>query len=121
MSTAFENGYSVVNPPFKVGSFILETYPGSIPGTSTFWDYQTNGANLNGLIVRNDTFIVAFPGVDSTDPTGATTRLMYYLVSDNGGTNWSEPIALTTLPNRSGYPDAYYYITSGNPSVIIFV
>jgi hypothetical protein len=102
-----------------VGSFILESYPGSIPGTSTFWDYQTNGANLNGLIVRNDTIIVAFPGVDSTDPTGTTSRIMYYLFSDNGGANWSEIIALTSLPNRSGYPDAYYYITSGNPSVVI--
>jgi hypothetical protein len=119
VNSAYEYGFSLINPPFKVGSFILETYPGSIPGTSTFWDYQTNGANLNGLIVRNDTIIVAYPGVDSTDPTGLTTRVMYYLWSYNGGTNWSEPLNCTTLPNRSGYPDAYYFITSGNPSVII--
>jgi hypothetical protein len=119
VSTAYERGYSVVNPPFKVGSFILENYPGSIPGTSNFWDYQTNGSNLNGLIVRNDTIIVAYPVVDSTDPTGAATRVMYYIVSENGGTTWSEPIAITTLPSRSGYPDAYYYLAAGSPSVVI--
>jgi len=117
-STAFEDGRQIFLNP-RIGSFLLEDYPGAIPGTSNFWDYQTNGANLNGLVVRGDTIIVAYPSVDSTDPTGLTTRVAYYLVSENGGVTWSTPIAVQTLPLRSGYPEAYYYLNQGSPAVII--
>lgn len=119
VSRAFEDGKIPYGQILKYGILALEDYPGSIPGTSSFWDYQTNGANLNGLIVRNDTVVVTYPTVDSTDALGATSRVAYYIYSDNGGVTWSEPLQVQPLPNKSGYPEIYMTANNGVPNVVI--
>ncbi|MBN1634736.1 MAG: T9SS type A sorting domain-containing protein [Ignavibacteria bacterium] len=98
---------------------LLETYPGSIPNTSNFCDYMTNGSSLNQLWVLGDTIIVAYFASDSNDALGATTRIAYYLYSVNNGANWSDPIQLQALPDRSAYPDLYIYLASGDRNVVI--
>ncbi len=119
VSSAFEDGKVPLGHIVKYGLMMLEDYPGSIPGTSSFWDYQTNGNSLTGLYVTNDTVIVAYPTVDSLDPLGATSRVAYYIYSDNGGTTWSEPIKVQDLPLRSGYPEIYLFQNGGLASVVI--
>lgn len=119
---SFENGD--VNSPSKVvygyiPASLLETYPGSIPNTSNFCDYMTNGASLNQLWVLGDTIIVAYFASDSNDATGATSRIAYYLYSVNNGANWSDPIQLQALPDRSAYPDLYIYLAAGDRNVVI--
>ncbi|NMC61320.1 MAG: hypothetical protein GYA51_18355 [Candidatus Methanofastidiosa archaeon] len=119
---SFENGD--VNSPSKVvygyiPASLLETYPGSIPNTSNFCDYMTNGASLNQLWVLGDTIIVAYFASDSNDATGATSRIAYYLYSVNNGANWSDPIQLQALPDRSAYPDLYIYLAGGDRNVVI--
>jgi hypothetical protein len=96
---------------------LRETYPGAITGADNFWDYQTNGSSLNSIYAFGDTIIVAYPAVDSLDPRGATTRVMYYLVSYDGGATWTLPLNATTLPNRSGYPDIATYIQNGGRNI----
>ncbi|MEI7484665.1 MAG: T9SS type A sorting domain-containing protein [Ignavibacteriota bacterium] len=119
ISSAFDDGKVPFGHILKYGITILENYPGSIPGTSSFWDYQTNGASLNGLYVRNDTVIVAYPTVDSTDALGTTSRVAYYVYSADAGLTWSEPLQVQGLPLRSGYPEIYLFENSGLASVII--
>lgn len=119
VSSAFEDGKVPYGQILKYGMTVLENYPGSVTGTSSFWDYQTNGASLNGLYVRNDTVIVAYPTVDSTDALGTTSRVAYYVYSDNGGLTWSDPLQVQTLPLRSGYPEIYLYESGGLPSVVL--
>ncbi|MCX6158175.1 MAG: T9SS type A sorting domain-containing protein [Ignavibacteriae bacterium] len=119
ISSAFDDGKVPFGHILKYGITILENYPGSIPGTSSFWDYQTNGASLNGLYVRNDTVIVAYPTVDSTDALGTTSRVAYYIYSADAGLTWSEPLQVQGLPLRSGYPEIYLFENSGLASVII--
>lgn len=117
MNSAVENGfYSSGLYIFRYATPILDNilqYPGEVPGSSTFWDYQTNGASLRGFLKFGDTLVVAFPTVDSTDPTGATTRVIYYTFSDDNGTTWSTPVPVQSLPLRSGYPDAHRYYAAG--------
>lgn len=119
VSSAFEDGKVPYGSILKYGMMTLENYPGSIPGTSSFWDYQTNGSNLNGLYVSHDTIIVAYPTVDSTDALGVTTRVAYYVYSSDAGLTWSEPLMVQALPMRSGYPEVYLYSSGGAPSVVI--
>lgn len=98
---------------------LIEQYPGAIPNTSNFWDYQTNGANLNQLWIFGDTVIVAYMSVDSTDPTGASTRINWYIYSIDGGLTWTTPIQVTFLPNRSAYPDLCPYLAGADRNVVI--
>jgi len=67
LSQVSDNGIVPFGSIVKYGKTILETYPGAIPGTSTFWDYQTNGSNLNSLVFRNDTIIFTYPGHDENN------------------------------------------------------
>lgn len=119
---SIENG-DVKSPSNVVYGYLpanlLETYPGSIPNTSNFCDYMTNGASLNQLWVLGDTIIAAYFASDSNDATGATSRVAYYLYSLNGGTNWSDPIQLQALPDRSAYPDLYIYLAGSDRNVVI--
>ncbi|MFZ4590040.1 MAG: T9SS type A sorting domain-containing protein [Ignavibacteria bacterium] len=119
VSSAFDDGKVPYGHILKYGLTLLENYPGSIPNSSSFWDYQTNGASLNGLYVRNDTIIVAYPTVDSTDALGVTSRVAYYIYSDNGGVTWSDPLKVQDLPMRSGYPEIYLFQNSGMSSVVV--
>ncbi len=125
-----QNKYSKINNPVKEdGLNVIEnyirtiyppvlmspaTYPGEITGTSNFWDYQTNGSSLNSLMVFGDTILFCYPAVDSTDPTGASTRVGYLVISTNGGLSWEFPLPLQSLPNRSGYPELRKVILPGN-------
>ncbi len=115
----YEDGKGQAPEVVKYGKTILETYPGAVTVASNFWDYQTNGACLHQLFVHGDTVVIAYPSVDSTDPTGTSTRLAFYILSYNGGVTWETPLQLTTLPARSGYPDIAYYIYGGNPGVVL--
>lgn len=115
----YEDGKGQAPAFLKYGKTLLESYPGAYTVSSNFWDYQTNGNNLHQLFVRGDTVVIAYPEVDSTDPTGLTTRLAYYIVSYNGGVNWESPLPLSILPSRSGYPEVYYVLSSGNPGVVL--
>jgi hypothetical protein len=118
-----EDGANMLNYVIKISPTGLMSplaYPGEISGTSTFWDYQTNGSSLNSLMVFGDTLLFCYPGVDSTDPTGASTRLAYLVVSVDGGVTWGSPLPLTSLPNRSGYPEVRkVYLTGGITSTVI--
>ena len=115
----FEDGKGQAPVSITYGRTILETYPGGNTFASNFWDYQTNGNCLHQLFVRGDTVVIAYPSVDSTDPTGTSTRLAFYTFSTNGGVTWETPLALTNLPARSGYPEAYYFVYGGNPGVVL--
>lgn len=122
VKSVMENGDNIqpISPVFYFADFSGgENYPGAISGSDNFWDYQTNGSSLTSIVVLGDTIVIAYPGVDSTDPTGLTTRLAYYIVSDNGGSTWSAPIPLSALPNRSGYPDISTYISAVGRTVTI--
>lgn len=122
-STAREDGQnvvfnSVINLPPKMNNLL--SYPGEIPGTSTFWDYQTNGSSLNVLMVFGDTILFCYGSCDSTDPTGATTRMANLVISVNGGVNWTDPMPVQTLPTRAAYPELRkIYLTGNNPSVML--
>jgi hypothetical protein len=123
LNSSIENGENVKVPKVIVyGNPLVKgilDYPGSIPGTSNFWDYQTNGSSLNSIVVFGDTVIVCYPTVDSTDPTGATTRLAFYLVSYDHGSTWGEPLPLSALPDRSGYPELQPFLDGGVRNVAI--
>ena len=108
-----EDGNNVVIPSnIKYGNSFRGTYPNGvvIPGADNFFDYVTNGKNMSNMWVFGDTLIVAYFGADSTDPTGATSRVAFYIVSEDGGSTWGSPNAMTTLPVRSAYPDLDPYI-----------
>lgn len=93
-------------------------YPFAVPNASSFFDYGTNGANLSQLWVYGQTIIFAYFGADSTDPTGATSRVNFYMVSTDNGATWSpQPIAMTTLPTRSAYPDVHPHTNGTNIAV----
>ncbi len=98
---------------------LRENYPGAIPNADNFWDYQTNGANLQAIWANGDTIIITYPAVDSTDPTGATTRLNFYTMSTDGGATWIFPLNVTSLPNRSAYPDLAAVIDQGQRNIVI--
>jgi hypothetical protein len=116
---AYEDGKPMPVQNLKFGNMLFETYPGAVTVSSNFWDYQTNGNSLHQLFVKGDTVVIAFPAVDSTDPTGTSTRLAYYIVSYDGGVTWETPLALSILPVRSGYPEIYYYNSGGNANVVL--
>ncbi|MBX7045398.1 MAG: T9SS type A sorting domain-containing protein [Ignavibacteria bacterium] len=84
-----------------------------IPGTDGFWDYITNGSNMQNIMAFGDTIIVCYPVADSSDAIGANSRLAYYIVSFNGGSTWEDPLPVSALPSRSGYPEVYSYIFAG--------
>jgi hypothetical protein len=106
-------GYTGIFSPERGGS-----YPFAVPNASSFFDYGTNGSNLSQLWVFGTTIIFAYFGADSTDPTGATSRVNYYLVSTDNGATWSpQPIAMTTLPQRSAYPDVHPHTSGTNIAV----
>jgi hypothetical protein len=111
-----ENYIRTIYPPVLISP---ASYPGEIPGTSNFWDYQTNGSSLNGLMVFGDTILVCYPAVDSIDPTGATTRVGYLVISTNGGLTWDVPLPLQFLPNRSGYPELRKVTLTGNIASVV--
>lgn len=89
----------------------------TITGSDGFWDYMTNGANMQNIAVFGDTVIVCYPNTDSSDATGLTSRIAYYMISYDGGASWGTPLAISTLPNRSGYPEVYSYIAGGTRQV----
>jgi hypothetical protein len=105
-----------VSPPVLYSPM---AYPGEIPGTSNFWDYQTNGSSLNSIMVFGDTILFCFPAVDSTDPTGTSTRVAKLVITTNGGVNWDAPLPLSTLPNRSGYPELRKVYLTGNVTSVL--
>lgn len=112
VNSAFENGTQIYNPKssnFGKTIFSDGLYPGAVELTLGFFDYATNGANLNNICVFQDTIIIAWFGCDSLDPTGLTTRVAYYAFSSDGGTSWSGPYAVQPLPNRSAYPELQPY------------
>jgi len=90
-----------------------------IQGSDGFWDYMTNGSNMQNIAVFGDTVLVCFPNTDSTDALGATTRVAYYMVSYNGGSTWEAPIPISTLPFRSAYPEIFSYISGGSRQVAL--
>lgn len=90
-----------------------------IQGSNGFWDYMTNGSNMQNIAVFGDTVLICFPNTDSTDALGATTRVAYYMVSYNGGSTWEAPIPISTLPFRSAYPEIYSYISGGTRQVAL--
>ena len=109
VNPAYENGNnSQTNATIHYGTPIIGDYPiPTIPGADNFFDYVTNGKNATNIIVLGDTIIVSYFGADSTDPTGTTSRVAFYIFSVDGGTTWSTPLAASTLPTRSAYPDVF--------------
>ena len=109
VNPAYENGNnSQTNVTIHYGTPIFGDYPiPTIPGADNFFDYVTNGQNMTNIIVLGDTIIVSYFGADSTDPTGTTSRVAFYIFSVDGGTTWGTPLAASTLPQRSAYPDVY--------------
>ena len=103
----------ILNISPKINGSVF-SYPGEIPGTSNFWDYQTNGANLNGLMVFGDTILFCYPSCDSLDPTGLTTRMAYLVISVNGGVSWTDPMPVQSLPTRAAYPEVRKITLTGN-------
>ena len=101
--------------PVSTIDYIIPT----IPGADNFFDYVTNGKNMTNIIVMGDTIIVSYFGADSTDPTGAYSRVAYYIYSFNGGSTWSTPLAASTLPTRSAYPDVHAVFGTFGRSVAI--
>ncbi len=93
--------------------------PNSIPGSIGYWDYMTNGSNLNNIAVYGDTILVAFPWASQDNPTGTNSRTAYYLVSYNGGVTWTEPLAVSTLPSLSAYPEIHPYVIGGSRQVMV--
>lgn len=91
----------------------------AIPGSVGFWDYMTNGSNLNNIQVYGDTVIVCYPWAREDNPTGSSSRTAYYLISTNAGVSWSEPLAVSTLPTLSAYPELHSYIFSGSRQVAL--
>ncbi len=91
----------------------------AILGSAGYWDYMTNGANLQNIAVYGDTVIICYPNTDSTDALGATTRLAYYMVSVNGGVTWDAPLPISSLPNRSAYPEVHSFIVAGQRQIVI--
>ncbi|MCX6162928.1 MAG: hypothetical protein NTV87_16530, partial [Ignavibacteriae bacterium] len=122
-NTAMENGTISGSTIFRHATPMYDNilqYPGEIPGSSTFWDYQTNGSSLSSIIVLGDTVIVCWPASDSSDALGATSRLAYYIYSDDNGVTWSSPFALSSLPSRSCYPDmSYFYSPTVGTNVVL--
>ncbi len=114
-----EDGKGTILPILRYGNTMFENYPGAVTVASNFWDYQTNGNSLHQLFVIGDTVVIAYPAVDSTDPTGTATRLAYYIMSTNGGVNWETPLPLTTLPARSGYPEIYRTVTGSDLGAVL--
>jgi hypothetical protein len=105
----------VYNPPSVTDAPPLNY----IQGSDGFWDYMTNGSNMQNIAVFGDTVLVCFPNTDSTDALGATTRVAYYMVSYNGGSTWEAPIPISTLPFRSAYPEIFSYISGGSRQVAL--
>ena len=92
---------------------------GTIPtGMTGFFDYVTNGNSIRAIQVLGDTIICSFVLCDSTDPTGATSRVAYYTVSYDNGNSWlPAPIALTV--GRSAYPDITPFVGLIGRSVVM--
>ncbi len=97
------------------GDYIIPT----IPGADNFFDYVTNGKNMTNIVVLGDTIIVSYFGADSVDPTGANSRVAFYVFSVDGGTTWSTPLGASTLPTRSAYPDVFAVYGTFGRSVAI--
>jgi len=91
----------------------------AIAGADGYWDYMTNGSNMQNIAVFGDTIIIAYPNTDSSDALGATSRVAYYIVSVNGGVSWDLPLGVSTLPARSGYPEVQSFILSGSRQVVL--
>lgn len=118
LNSSMEDGKQLVgihNPPSVVDAPPLFY----IQGSDGFWDYMTNGSNLQNIAVFGDTVLICFPNTDSTDALGATTRVAYYMVSYNGGSTWEAPIPISTLPFRSAYPEIFSYIAGGSRQVAL--
>ena len=114
MSPIMETGSGISNYIVKYGNPINRgAYPNGvvIPNADNFFDYVTNGKNASNMWAFGDTMIVSYFGADSVDPTGANSRVSYYIISYDKGNTWlPAPISLTSLPRRSAYPDAVPYI-----------
>lgn len=109
-----------VSPRSFLQPSVLDAAPQfTIPGADGFWDYMTNGANLQNIAVLGQTIIVCFPNTDSSDPTGVTSRIAYYMVSNDGGTTWELPVPISALPNRSAYVEVHPYIAGGQTQIAI--
>jgi hypothetical protein len=81
---------------------ILDT-TGSVPRLTQFYDYVTNGNNLNKIVVLGDTVIIACDYTDSLNAQNSSSRRTFYQVSFNGGTTWFSD-AIQVLNTYSGYP-----------------
>ncbi len=119
MSTAYEDGTFKPSGKIVFGNQFDGIYPNGVvvPGTDSYFDYVTNGKNVSNMWVSGDTMIISYFGADQSDPTGATSRVAYYVVSTDKGQTWGTPLALTTLPRRSAYPDLVPYIGSLGRSI----
>jgi hypothetical protein len=103
--------FSIDNPVF------LDT-SGSIPRLTQYYDYVTNGNNINKLVVLGDTIIAACDFTDSLNAQNSSSRRTYYQVSIDGGTTWF-PDAVPVLNNYTAYPYINPLLISNNRTVTI--
>lgn len=81
---------------------LLDT-SGTIPRLTQYYDYVTNGNNINKLVVLGDTIIAACDFTDSLNAQNSSSRRTYYQVSFDGGTTWYSD-AIMVLNTYSAYP-----------------
>lgn len=119
LSSAYEN--TLTNRTFQsyiYGESSLIDPPGAVLGMSGFFDYQTNGNNLNNIMIWGDSVVVCWMWSDSLDPQGLTSRKAYYNFSSNMGVNWDTVRSLTT-GIRSGYPTLNQIIYNSSRSIAL--
>lgn len=119
LSNSLENANNLTRSYLQPTIFDAAPPAFAVTGSDGFWDYVTNGSNLTNISVFGNTVVISFANTDSTDPRGATTRVAYYMVSTNGGTTWEAPLAVSTLPSQSGYPEVHTYVSGGQDQVVI--
>jgi hypothetical protein len=109
-----------VSPRSFLQPSVLDAPPQfTIPGTDGFWDYMTNGANMQNIAVYGDTIIICYPNTDSIDATGSNSRIAYYLISTNGGISWEAPLPISTSPSRSAYIELQPFVAGGQRQIVL--
>lgn len=91
---------------------------GSIPGLTQYYDYVTNGNNINKFVVLGDTMIAACDFTDSLNAQNGSSRRTYYQVPFDGGTTWLSD-AVPVLNSYSAYPYINPVLISNNRTVTI--
>ncbi|NOS85468.1 MAG: T9SS type A sorting domain-containing protein [Ignavibacteria bacterium] len=112
---------SIQNP--RINNRVISTHnpvlldtSGTIPRLTQYYDYVTNGNNINKLVVLGDTVIAACDFTDSLNAQNGSTRRTYYQVSFDGGTTWLLG-AIMVLNTYSGYPYINPVFVSNNRTV----